>query len=159
LLLASSGLAGIALWLSLRLDRDLTRLSARQRRATIYHTEAAVFIKGREQIAAMQNIAEASVGGGTAAIRTLHKGIASIPFAILESIPVTRDTTRIVRGIHDFTADAVYGTISAINRELHKQARRGLQATGSPALKTAQAPTRAEVIKPALSKKPDPDVS
>jgi len=77
----------------------------------------------RAQIASGQAIAENVVEGGTSTVRAVHKGIASIPFGILESIPVTRDTTRVVRQIHDVISDTVYGSISATNKALHQVAR------------------------------------
>ncbi|MES2489611.1 MAG: hypothetical protein V4607_07440 [Pseudomonadota bacterium] len=77
----------------------------------------------RGQIRAGQAVAENVVTGGTNTVRAVHKGIASIPFGILESIPVTRDTTRVVRLIHDAISDGVYGGISATNKALHKVAR------------------------------------
>lgn len=77
----------------------------------------------RAQFAAGQALAENVVEGGTSTVRAVHKGIAGIPFGILESIPVTRDTTRIVRKIHDAISDGVYGGISATNKALHQAAR------------------------------------
>ena len=72
-------------------------------------------------------------GGGTRAARALHQGIASIPFDILETIPATRDTTRVVRRIHDFTADNVYAAISAVNRLAAESGRERLRTTRSAA--------------------------
>jgi hypothetical protein len=77
----------------------------------------------RAQMAAGQDLAENVVEGGTSTVRAVHKGIAGIPFGILESIPVTRDTTRIVRRIHDAISDGVYGGISATNKALHQVVR------------------------------------
>lgn len=77
----------------------------------------------RSQMAAGQVLAENVVEGGTSTVRAVHRGIAGIPFGILESIPVTRDTTRIVRKIHDTIADGVYGGISATNKALHQAVR------------------------------------
>ena len=86
----------------------------------------------RSQLAAGQVIAENVVEGGTNTVRAVHKGIAGIPFGILESIPVTRDTTRIVRRIHDAISDGVYDGISATNKALHQAAR---NVGGKPQLK------------------------
>lgn len=77
----------------------------------------------RSQLAASQMLAENVVEGGTSTVRAVHKGIAGIPFGILEAIPVTRDTTRIVRKIHDAISDGVYGGISATNKALHQAVR------------------------------------
>ena len=77
----------------------------------------------RAQLAAAQKVTEATVEGGNVTVRTVHKAIAAIPFGILESIPATRDTTRVVRRIHDAISDGIYGTISAANKAVHGAAR------------------------------------
>ena len=59
-------------------------------------------------------------------MRTIHKGIAAIPFGILEAIPVTRHTTKVVRGTHDLISDAVYGSISIVNKTSGKVIRKGI---------------------------------
>lgn len=73
-----------------------------------------------------QEILEGSIEGTTATVRAIHKGIASIPFGILETIPVTRDTTRVVRGTHDLISDVVYSSISAANKTSGKAIRKGI---------------------------------
>ena len=121
----------LTLWLALaarRLAHETGALNSSLRRAALYHLEGARFIEGREQLARAQETAEALVHGSTTIVRGVHHGIAAIPFSILEAIPATRDTTRVVRGVHDLTADTVYGAISAINRVLGRQLRRGLSA-------------------------------
>jgi len=80
----------------------------------------------------VQKLAEAGVSIGTDTVRGIHQGIASIPFGILEAIPATRETTRVVRAIHDQTAEVVYGAIGAVNRVLGKGLRRGLGAEPPP---------------------------
>jgi hypothetical protein len=122
--------AGLTLWLALGLRsllHETAALNSSLRRAALYHLEGARFIEGREQLARAQETAEALVHGSTTIARGVHHGIAAIPFSILEAIPATRDTTRIIRGVHDLTADTVYGAISAINRVLGQQFRRGLE--------------------------------
>ncbi len=99
----------------------------------------------RAQLAAGQVIAENVVEGGTSTVRAVHKGIASIPFGILESIPVTRDTTRIVRRIHDAISDGVYGGISATNKALHQAARNAVN------------PPAPNADEPGVSSKDSPD--
>ncbi len=123
--------AGLTLLLALavrHLARETSALNLALRRAALYHLEGARFIEGREQLLRAQESAEALVHGSTTIVRGVHHGIAAIPFSILEAIPATRDTTRIVRGVHDLTADTVYGAISAINRVLGREFRRSLNA-------------------------------
>lgn len=73
-----------------------------------------------------QEILEGSIEGTTATVRAIHKGIASIPFGILEAIPVTRDTTKVVRGTHDLISDVVYSGISVANKTSGKAIRKGI---------------------------------
>lgn len=90
--------------------------------------------QAQRDLAAAQNLAESVVAGGTELVRTVHKGIAHIPFSILEAIPATRDITRVVRRAHDLISDAAYGGVGAVNRGVGKLLRRGLalppQASG-----------------------------
>ena len=111
---------------SVSLSRELRTLCSSLRRTANYHLEGARFIEGRRLLAQMQATTEGAVEGGTAIVRTVHHGIAGIPFSILEAIPVTRDTTRVVRAVHDLTADSVYAAISAVNRAFGGRLRKGL---------------------------------
>lgn len=67
-------------------------------------------------------IVEASDGAGRAVVlptevtRFTHASIAAIPFTILEQIPATADTSRLVRRIHDDISRTVYDTISGTAR-------------------------------------------
>lgn len=118
-------LLALAITAALIVDaRHRLRLIQRQQwrsEAAVSEMQLAAQIKA--QFAAGQALAENVVEGGTSTVRAVHKGIAGIPFGILESIPVTRDTTRIVRKIHDAISDGVYGGISATNKALHQAAR------------------------------------
>ncbi|PTU31652.1 hypothetical protein [Stenotrophobium rhamnosiphilum] len=105
------------------LQRRMRAAQRLQRRNEAAVAELQLVTQIRGQISAGQSVAENVVAGGTNTVRAVHKGIASIPFGILESIPVTRDTTRVVRLIHDAISDGVYGGISATNKVLHQVAR------------------------------------
>ena len=111
-------------WLGLR--RDLVALERMQLRLSVQGAEILRLAESEKQIAEIQSLTEATVEGSTAAVRTVHKEIANVSFDALESIPATRDTTKLVRGIHDLTADSVYGSISAVNKLFGKGARLGL---------------------------------
>lgn len=113
-----------ALWV----ERRARRLSEALRHAALSCQDRHL---GDLQVRALirtQRFAEANVSGVTALVRGVHHGIAGIPFAILEKIPLTRGVTRVVHGLHDVTADSVYGAIGAVNRLLGSQLRRGLGA-------------------------------
>ena len=112
----------------LQLD-DAARHAARAiRRAETIQAEAQKLIRAEQQLAEVQRLSEAAVSGGTQTVRAIHRGIAAIPFGILESIPATRDTTRLVRKSHDLISDAVYGSIGAVNRGVGAKLREGLKA-------------------------------
>ena len=91
-------------------------------------------IEQQRQLAEAQQLTETAVDVGTQAVRQVHFGIAAIPFGLLEALPATRDTTRVVRQAHDVIANAVYGTIRGVNR-LSGQATRsalGLRTERDP---------------------------
>lgn len=129
-LLAGLGLAMslLAVVQALWIEQRARRLSEALRRAALASQDRYL---GDLQVRALiqtQRFAEANVSGVTALVRGVHHGIAHIPFTILEKIPLTRGVTRVVHGIHDVTADSVYGAIGAVNRLLGSQLRRGLDA-------------------------------
>ena len=123
LLVDSLALAGFSFSLGLRLRDSRAALD----RADVVEAEAQRLWLAERQLADVQRLSEAAVSGGTLTVRAIHKGIAAIPFAVLEAIPATRDTTRIVRASHDLISDAVYGTIDAVNRGVGAGLRAGLK--------------------------------
>lgn len=136
LLLATLGLAIGTLWV----DRDLQRAGAALFRAEVVQSEATRLQRAERQIADAQRLTETVVAGGAHTVRAIHQGIAAIPFGILEAIPVTRDTTRVVRATHDLIAGAVYGGIGLVNRGVGAGLRAGLKAglPGSPDVETPE---------------------
>lgn len=88
--------------------------------------ELVLLAENQQQLLEAQEILEGSIDGTTAAVRAIHKGIASIPFGILEAIPVTREPTRVVRGTHDLISDVVYSGISVANKTSGKVIRKGI---------------------------------
>lgn len=131
MLLAAGACMSATLVLALLLWRTIAALAQATRqvdaRAAIQAESQRLQLADR-QLADAQRLSEAAVSGGTSAVQAIHKGIAAIPFTILESIPVTRDTTRIVRASHDLISDAVYGTIKAVNSGIGAGLRAGLEA-------------------------------
>lgn len=124
------GLLALAGWL---------RLSARSRvaadnvnAATVRLSEARRMLRQKRNVGTAQNLAETAFDGTTRTVQDIHRGIAKIPFSVLEANPATRDTSRIVREIHDLTADSVYGSIRGINRLIGSGLRRGLQINEPP---------------------------
>lgn len=118
-------------WAALRSLRMGTRLHAVDESlqcASVQGRELQRIQTQIERLTAIQRTSEAVVDGGAAVVRAVHKGIAEIPFSILESIPATRDTTKMVRGIHDLTSDVVYGSISVINKAVGGTLRAGIKS-------------------------------
>ena len=146
-LLLSSVLLSVALWV---LNRRVSGVAAQLTRTAEVHAEAGRMKQANDRLAAWQEVTEASIDGGTKAVRAVHKGIAAIPFSILESIPATRDTAKIVRGIHDFTSDNVYAAISTVNRLAGERSRSYLQPK-------APVPEVISHTEPARIKPPLPD--
>lgn len=120
LLLAASGLAA---WRNRGHKRssesNLHYIAARQ-------AELVLLAENQRQLLEAQEILEGSIDGSTTTVRAIHKGIASIPFGILEAIPVTRNTTQVVRGTHDIISDVIYSGISAANKTSGKAIRKGI---------------------------------
>lgn len=78
--------------------------------------ERARVLASRERLEEAQRVAEGAVGFGTESVREVHMAIADIPFGVLEQLPVTRDPARVVRQVHDVTAQGVYDAIGLVNR-------------------------------------------
>jgi hypothetical protein len=117
-----------------RVDRQLSWAEERRR-------EALRMQRAQQQLVAAQGLAEAAVAGGTELVRTVHKGIAEVPFTILESIPATRQPTRVVRQTHDLIADVAYDTVGAVNKGIGKLLRKGLTGQLKPPFpETREAP-------------------
>lgn len=135
LLLAAIGLSvslALRVW---RQDRAITGLADDLRRSGALLLELRQRIEQQRRLAEAQQLTESAVDLTTEAVRKIHFGIASIPFSVLEAVPVTRDTTRVVRQTHDLIANAVYGTIRGVNR-ITGMATRGVLGMETPAQDT-----------------------
>jgi DNA-binding Xre family transcriptional regulator len=93
-----------------------------------HHKERELLIKQQWQLLETQEKLEDTIGITTSAVRTIHKGIAAIPFGILEAIPVTRHVTLVVRGTHDLISDVVYSSIGIATKTTGKVIRKGIKA-------------------------------
>lgn len=120
LLLLLLGLAASLRHQSRQLEAQEQRIMA----AAVMQHEWVRQQQSQQQLQALQSSAEAGVEGTTRLVQSIHQGIAAIPFEVLEAIPVTRDTARLVRGVHDLTSAGVYGSISAVNRGVGRGLRR-----------------------------------
>lgn len=106
------------------LSRRLEQTERQVLSAAVLQHEWALQQRSQQQLLAIQGTAEAGVEGTTRVVQRIHQGIAAIPFEVLEAIPATRDTARLVRGVHDLTSAGVYGSISAVNKGVGRGLRR-----------------------------------
>lgn len=118
--------AGGLLW-SLRLGQGIHTLGDHIHRAAVHQRELVQLLDSHAQLAELQGRTESLIHGSTTTIRSIHREIANIPFDILNGLPATRDTSRVVRGVHDLTADGVYASITSLNRLMGKRLRRQLK--------------------------------
>jgi hypothetical protein len=116
LLLVAAALSAAAWRRSLAAARAIEAHADRLRRSGALLVELRRRIELQQRLAEAQQLTETAVDIGTRAVRQIHFGIAAIPFGILETVPTTRDTTRVVRQTHDAIANAVYGTIRGVNK-------------------------------------------
>jgi hypothetical protein len=105
--------------LRLQCESHLLHVSSQQ-------AELLLLIKNQSQLFEAQERLEDTIDTAASVVRTLHKGIAAIPFGILEAIPITRHTTKVVRGTHDLISDVVYSSISIANKTSGKVVRKGI---------------------------------
>ncbi len=123
LLALSCALLALATRQSFRLSQQLRHASSSMRRSGAVLVETQGMLRIQQQLTQVQRLTETTIDTGTRAVQSVHLGIASIPFDLLESYPATRDAARVVRRTHDFIAGAVYGTITGINRKVGAAAR------------------------------------
>jgi hypothetical protein len=116
----------VALYLWWQLERGSQRWARQARRLAIRAHEAELRLIHQRRLAEVQRRTETAVELTNTAVRSLHKGIARIPFSLLKRRPETRDTAALVQRVHDATSDAVYDSISAVNRLIGSQMRRGI---------------------------------
>lgn len=133
---------------TLKLKQELLRLEADLQRALADGRAQAERLATLENLREAQATAEQVLAAGGSVVREVHKGIAAIPFNILESIPATREPSRLVRGVHDSITDGVYGALSGLNKAVGREIRKGLQeaATGRDAAGKPGAPAPASPL-------------
>lgn len=144
---ASLALALASLRLQRRLRREVPLLLFR---AEVLQSEAARLQRVERQLADAQRLTEAVVSGGTQTVRAIHRGIAAIPFGILDAIPATRQASRVVRLSHDLISDAVYGGIGMVNRGVGHGLRAGMKAGLPRPLAEGEAPPPPDIEPRAL---------
>ena len=115
----------------LRQRRAIEQLRGAVVRQRAYRAERERFRAARDQFAGTGDLAGDLINLPTAATRKGHETIAAIPFTVLENIPATAETSKVVREIHDEISGAVYDIITGTTKGISDVIRRGL--TGAPA--------------------------
>ena len=131
---------GLLLWSVLRARRLSARLRAldtQLQRAEALGQEQAARLAALETLRDSQQLAEHAVATGTAVVKEVHKGIANIPFSVLEAIPATRAPAMALRGLHDSISDGVYGALAGLNKAVGRELRKGVPLVDVPASHTA----------------------
>ncbi len=116
-------LLGLVIALAVRSERQLRRAGRLGREAAMALRYSGLRLLELQRLQTQQlrledaqRLAETAIETGTDVARSVHMGIARVPFDVLDALPATRDVSRVVRQTHDVIADAVYGSIKGVNR-------------------------------------------
>lgn len=139
LLLAAIVAWGVVTWW--RLERDARALADSLRRVALRALDAQLRLDAQARLARAQQFTESAVGLTSATVRAVHRGIASIPFAILANKPGAKEKVLKAQAAHDETAEAVYEGINAINRLVGRGVRRGIGLRDSETSADVAGPT------------------
>lgn len=156
LLLAISALLAWAVWRSRKARQELAALEESLRHAEAAGQEQAARIAALETLRDSQQLAEHAIATGTALVREVHKGIADIPFGVLEAIPATRTSARTLRGLHDAISEGVYGALSGLNKAVGRELRNSVPLDGSPPETQAEIKPDEPVAPPDEPSEPEP---
>jgi hypothetical protein len=128
LLAGGAAAAGIAALQARAAQRACATAERSVRRARHVHSERRFMAEAAAKLAQVEAVTE-GVALGTDVVKAVHLGIASVPFTVLEAIPVTRGVTKIVHGVHDAVSHTVYGAIGLANKALGLGLKLGAAAT------------------------------
>lgn len=132
LLLVAAALVALALWRSKKAARQIKALEADLHRAEVAGQEQASRIAALETLRDGQQLTEHAIATGTAVVKEVHKGIADIPFSVLEAIPATAKQAKLLRGLHDSISDGVYGALGNLNKAVGRELRKGVPLADAP---------------------------
>lgn len=132
-LLLTIGLLLVVARRLLKLKSELQQLDADLQRALADGRHQAERLATLEKLREAQATAEQVIAAGGSVVRDVHKGIASIPFDVLESIPATRERAKAAREVHDSMTAGVYGALAGLNRAVGRELRKGLQGSDADA--------------------------
>lgn len=124
--LGTTLISALTSWVLLRQHAETRVAGQAIGAAAARYGEAQRMLTQRRRLRTAQRFTEGAVDETSRTVEDIHRGIASVPFEVLDRIPATRDTARIVREVHDLTSGTVYGSIRGINRLLGSGLRSGL---------------------------------
>lgn len=140
LLLIAAAVVALALWHSRKAARQIKALEADLHRAEVAGQEQAARIAALESLRDSSQLAEHAIATGTAVVKEMHKGIADIPFSVLEAIPATARQAKLLRGLHDSISDGVYGALGNLNKAVGRELRKSVPLGDAPAAETPALP-------------------
>ncbi len=126
LLLVTVALLVCAVWRGRSAQRQLLTLEQSLRRAEAAGQEQAARIAALEALRDSLQLTEHAIATSTLLVKEVHKGIADIPFSVLEAIPATRGSAKALRGLHDSISDGVYGALNRLNQAVGRELRNGV---------------------------------
>lgn len=109
------------------LQLELQQVDADLQRALADGRHQAERLATLEKMYDAQATAEQVLAAGGSVVREVHKGLAAIPFDVLEAMSSTRAPAKVVREVHDTISDGVYGALSGINKAVGRELRKGLK--------------------------------
>jgi hypothetical protein len=110
--------SAVMLWVVLGQQADMRAAGQAIGAAAARYGEAQRMLTQRRRLRAAQRFTEGTIDETSRTVEDIHRGIASVPFEVLDRIPATRDTARIVREVHDLTSGTVHDSFRRINRLL-----------------------------------------
>ena len=116
--LGTTLLSALTSWVLLRQQAETRVAGQAIGAAAARYGEAQRMLTQRRRLRAAQRFTEGAVDETSRTVEDIHRGIASVPFEVLDRIPATRDTARIVREVHDLTSGTVHDSFRRINRLL-----------------------------------------
>jgi hypothetical protein len=95
--------------------------------------EALRYAESKRTVVLATQTAESAVEAITTVTQAGHSVLAATAFSTLERVPLAKDATKVVRGVHDSIIDNVYDSITALNKGIGSALRRSTQADPKPA--------------------------
>jgi len=124
---------------SLRSGAQMKHVAERRANLAAENTR---FAESKRTVVLATQTAEVAVETITQVTQAGHTVIATTAFNALEQFPLTKDTAKVVRGVHDSIVDGVYDSITALNKGIGSAIRRGTGmerlASGLPVAKPAE---------------------